>query len=50
MEPVFLDDKKIRPLQAADLMAWQVREWNAALITKDLKTTFNATLPWVSGD
>src|SRR5665647_3386520 len=43
MEPVFLDDKKIRPLQAAYLMAWQVREWNAALITKDLKTTFNAT-------
>jgi hypothetical protein len=43
--PVFMDDTKVKPLQAADLMAWHTREWNEAVITHDLEKTFNPALP-----
>lgn len=49
-EPNFLDDRSVKPLQAADMMAWQWREWNSALIMKDLKKTLNVSLPLFLGD
>nr|UXE45024.1 hypothetical protein Hi04_10k_c4039_00032 [uncultured bacterium] len=50
IEPVFLDDKQFKPLQAADLMAWHTREWNEGVITGDLKKTFNTPIPLFQGE
>lgn len=50
IEPAFLDDRKIKQLQAADLMAWHTREWNEGMLTRDLKKVFNTSLPMFGGE
>jgi hypothetical protein len=50
VEPSFQDDKKVKPLQAADLMAWHTREWNDGMISRDLKKLFNTSIPLFKGE
>jgi hypothetical protein len=40
-EPVFRDDKKVLPLQAADLYAWWIRKW-----WEETGSIMDATLPF----
>lgn len=50
VEPSFQDDKKIKPLQAADLMAWHTREWNEGVQDRDLKKLLNTSIPLFQGE
>ena len=44
--PMFEDDKKIKPLQAADMSAWVARRRTAAYLSGEEQPTF----PWAKGD
>lgn len=41
--PIFRDDQKFMPLQAADLYAWWVRKWHSE---GDLQSILNYAFPW----
>lgn len=42
--PIFRDDKKMLPLQAADLLAWHVRRWREGVDAPGVRPAFNLLL------